>query len=333
MQTIVSIVQILDRFENAPNPAARNIAKGAMVNWIYAMEDVTIQDGVQQQAVNQQVLPRFIVFLGPNNQQVRQNGGLPDFIEEELTVLRIKWGKGDFSGSLTRGLNEIATYDANDISLKRKHVVDPTWQFRYGGDAKNFGNNGCVNGQIWMKRVEMMRDGMHATPISGISGNPRVGAYSVVLGRFDEQNNKGYANIDMGDVIEYLGTVLPDDGTSGPNNVVDPHLHNPDSWTTGQNCENATSYTRALYRSQQTGEPVRVIRSWKMCEAVTNKPRKGYRYDGLYKVVKRTALKEARQIWSFRLERLPGQGQLRGFEARNKYPNSNGRRHGGHFTR
>lgn len=296
------------------------------------MEDVTVQAGPQQVAVTQQVLPRIRQFLDPNNQQVRQSSGLPDFIEEELTVLRNKWGRGDFSGSITRGLDERITYDINGIPLRMVYLVDPVWQIQYGGDAKDFGDNGLVNGQIWLKRVHMMRDGAHAAPIAGISGNPSVGAYSVVLGEFDERTNKGYANIDMGNVIEYLGTALPDNG-DGPTNVVDPHLYNPNSWTTSMDCANATSATQALYRSQLTGEPVRVIRSWKMCEAVTNKPRRGYRYDGLYRVVKRTALKEARQIWSFRLERLPGQGQLRGFEPHNTYPDSRGRRYGRHFSR
>lgn len=297
-----------------------------MQSWILDMEDVTIRAGLEQQIVTWQVLPRLENFLGPANQQIRQTGGLPDFIEEELTVLDNKWGKGDFDGSIHRGLDEKETFDVNGIRKQGTFLVNEAWQQRFGADAKNFGNNGSVNGQIWLKRVEMMRDGMHALTIGGISGNPRTGAYSVVLGAIDKKNNKAYANIDMGDVIEYMGTALPNEENLGPTNEVDAHMYNHASWQSGQNCEDATSATRALARSQETGKPVRVVRSWKMHDIVQNKPRKGYRYDGLYKVVRRSALKEARQIWSFRLERLPGQGRLRGFEPHDQHPLSNGRR-------
>lgn len=295
------------------------------------MEDVTLTAGSQQTIAAQQVIPALTAFLDPVNTAARRTGSLPGYIEEELTVLIRKWCRGDFSGSITRGLTDVVVEDVNGVPYIRRARVDTTWPFNVS--AKYFGAGNLVNGQIWTSRVELQRDGVHAPPIAGISGTAKEGARSVLLGAFDEKNNVGYADIDMGEIIEYMGTALPEQAGLGPTNEKDLHMGIPNAWDQNSGVK-PTAATQAMFTSLRTKEPVRVIRSWKMCKIVKNKPIKGYRYDGLYRVVGATAMKEARQIWSFKLQRLPEnlpeQGPLRGHVTRQQQYNASQRRIG-HF--
>jgi len=328
-ENVMKIIGIVDNFIQATTPVQRETIIHKMRDWILAMEDVTLEQVEQQEAATQQVVPALTQFLLP--QQLRRTGGLPSFIEEELTVLKNKWGRGDFDGSLHRGLDRVETFDVNNIPVRARYQVNRRWPHFKSG--LYIGAGDLVNGQLWMSRAELQRDGVHAPPIAGISGPSKKGAYSIVLGEFDEKKNEGYADIDMGDKIDYVGTALKDEeGNLGPTNEVDEHINISDAWNEGPDARKPTSATQAMMTSLRTGQPVRVIRSWKMCDIVKNKPRKGYRYDGLYRVIGKTALKEARQIWSFQLVRLGGQGRLRGFARNEDQPDSSGHRKG-HFYR
>lgn len=49
-----------------------------------------------------------------------------------------------------------------------------------------------------------------------------------MLGEFDEKKNEGYADVDMGEKIDYVGTALKhEEGDLGPTNEVDEHMNNP----------------------------------------------------------------------------------------------------------
>ena len=330
-ENLTRIVGVIDDFMQTTTVARRETTIRKMRDWILAMEDVTLEQGEQQEAATQQVVPALTQFFLPENTHVRRAGGVPSFIEEELTTLKIKWGRGDFDGSLHRGLDSVSTFDVNNIPVRTRRQVNRNWPHYTSG--LYFGSGNLVNGQLWMSRAELARDGVHAPPIAGISGTSKKGAYSIVLGEFDEKKNEGYADIDMGEKIDYVGTALKDEeGDLGPTNEVDQHMNIPDAWNEGPDARKPTAATQAMKTSLRTGQPVRVIRSWKMCDIVKNKPRKGYRYDGLYRVVGETALKEARQIWSFQLERLSNQGRLRGFARNEVQPGSLGHRKG-HFYR
>ena len=319
-QNLVRITEIIDEFEKGPNLAKRKREAKKMESWILSMEDVTLEGETQQDVATAQVVPRIRRFLSHQNRTLRRAGQLPGYIEEELTVLGRKWGKEDFSGAIKRGLIEVTVFDVNGIQRKAHYKLDKT--YRFYTDARYIGAGELVNGQIWTSRLELCRDGVHAPSQAGISGTAKHGAYSIVMAR-------GYANIDMGNVIEYMGTALPDQPGLGATNDEDLHMHHPNSWNL---TDDTTKGTAALLKSFDTQQPVRVIRSFKMKDIVTNKPNIGYRYDGLYKVVGKTPMKEARQIWSFRLERLPKQlphqGHLRGFRRHEAQPDSTGRRRG-----
>lgn len=317
----------VNAFEKATSSHYRKQAVKYMETWVLEMEDVTLRSERQEEIASTQVVPRLSQFLSPQNRAVRKRGKLPDYIEEELTVLQRKWGRGDFSGTIKRGLIAKEVLDVNGIVRRTTYELNKTWPFHREGTY--FGEGDLVNGQIWMSRVELCRDGVHAPIQAGIGGTVKKGARSVVLGKYDEDNEKGYANIDMGEVIEYMGTALPEEAdTLQPTNIEDPHMHHPDSWNRSRE---PTASTKAMMKSFETGKPVRVIRSAKMSSKVPNKPRMGYRYDGLYKVTGMTPMKETRQIWSFRLERLPDQGRLRGFPKHAAQPDASGRRKGHNY--
>ena len=262
---------------------------------------------------------------------------IPDYIAEELKVLSIKWNRGDFSGNVHRDLIEREANDVNGIPYRHRLKVDTTWAYYRRGNY--FGTGQLVNGQKFLSRVHLMRDGVHSPTMAGISGTIKHGAYSVVLGAFDEKRNEGYSDRDAGSVIDYVGTALPPPpGQIEPTNIEYSDMNHMNLIREEQEYDPAdvrtpTDATRALMRSLDTQKPVRVIRSYKMCTIVSNKPRKGYRYDGLYKVKEQVLLKKERQIWSFRLVRCSGQGTLRGFAPNEAHPDSSMPRRGYESTR
>lgn len=352
---LVSVASHLSKFETSSSYREQNSAKRKIENWVLAMEDATIPVGETQHAVTTQVLPVLKTFLDASMEQIRHSRRFPVYLVEELTILFRKWSEGDFDGNIKRGLIVKETYDVNNTPKTRQYMVDRTWEFFK--DARDFGERHLVNGQMWESRVEMIRDGAHAATMAGIAGTVEQGAWSVVVGEFKQKRDKltgeivkeeGYANRDMGDVVEYLGTALPD-RNFGSTNTKDTATHAVQSFSapsrSDHNDRNSesdiedpastpepTRCTRTLMRSLETRRPIRLIRSWRMHEQALNRPaKKGYRYDGLYTVESKTALKKDRQIWSFRLERVPGQGPLRGFGPFNPMPSSNGRQTG-HFA-
>lgn len=120
-----------------------------------------------------------------------------------------------------------------------------------------------------------------------------------------------YADVDCGNVIYYISTALPPTGDERtPTNTRDEEdepFVDPDSATIG---------AKALIRSFQTKKDVRVFRSVHASRIVPNRPAWGYRFDGLYKVVDYECLKQARQIYRFKMVRnRGGQGVLRGLAA------------------
>lgn len=97
-------------------------------------------------AATQQVVPALTQFLLPENAHVRRAGGVPSFsfIEEELTTLKIKWGRGDFDGSLHRGFDNVDTFDVNNIPIRTRHQVNRRWPHFTSG--LYFGAGNLVNG-------------------------------------------------------------------------------------------------------------------------------------------------------------------------------------------
>ena len=118
-------------------------------------------------------------------------------------------------------------------------------------------------GTTYESREAAKAAGVHQVGVQGIAGNRRVGCASIVL-------NGGYdTDEDYGHEIFYTGS-----GGQDPQNRR-RHIADQDV----QASDNA-----ALVASELSGKPIRIVRGWK--GEASQSPSVGYRYDGLYKVVK-----------------------------------------------
>ena len=256
-------------------------------------------------------LPTLRCFLCEDNAPTRAAKRVPAYIQEDLTILMRKWEIGDFGQLPRRGLRR------SDPSSARSPLhPDPTWPFRRG--AKYFrnghGNGQLVNGQKWNSRAAMARDGAHGPLIAGISGSKHTGAYSVVMGYHDTYKHDFYADIDCGNRIFYLSTALKAPDTDELDNYmpIEPTNTKDPIDVMNHSSDLATSGAQALMKSHETGELVRVFRSFRSARICPHRPKKGFRYDGLYQVVDFECLKVDRQIYRFEMVRLDeGQGPIR----------------------
>lgn len=264
------------------------------------MEYATISNDRTQDMAMAEVVPRLGQFLCDKNIQGRHQKQLPAYIEEELAILFYKWDRGDWDGNPKRGL------------IKNGNSLDKGYALRR--EAKYFGAGQLINGQLWFSRIEMIRDGVHKHSQAGISGDLERGAYSVVM----STDGKQYPDVDMGNVIKYMGTIGKEDAmTLGrASQTKDQQSGRTTNATHGVHVEPLDG-TKVLRISLQTGQAVRVIRKFKLDTKAAHQPKIGYRYDGLYQVTAETVMDEARQIWSFRMDRLPGQQPLRRFNRTN----------------
>ena len=136
-------------------------------------------------------------------------------------------------------------------------------------------------GDLFENRIALSHSKVHRPNQAGISGSQTEGADSIVLsgGYEDDQ--------DLGDVIIYTGHGGRDLNTK--KQVTDQTL---------------TDKNLALAVNCQNGLPVRVIRGANHKSRFS--PDAGYRYDGLYKVVKYWKKKgrSGFDVWVFRLEKM-----------------------------
>ena len=130
--------------------------------------------------------------------------------------------------------------------------------------------------------------GVHPPTVAGIFGGAETGAYSVAV-------SAGYPeDLDLGDTFTYTG--------SGGRELKKKNLR-----TAAQSSDQTlVRGNAALDKSARTGNPIRVIRGFKAPMG----PVTGYRYDGLYKVIRSyEALNSDNKfkVYKFDFERLPGQ--------------------------
>jgi hypothetical protein len=155
---------------------------------------------------------------------------------------------------------------------------------RFKRPANIFGHNGLTVGDWWPKQICALRDGAHGSMIGGIAGNKERGCYSIVVSSGAE-----YGDRDLGEIIYYTGS-----GGVGRDGI-----------------QPITNATQSLMTSQARNLPVRVIRTSKSDSEFA--PSKGYRYDGLYKVISHGLMASAggTQKWKFKLKRQDNQPPIR----------------------
>lgn len=137
-------------------------------------------------------------------------------------------------------------------------------------------------GSVYADRKEVMYAGLHDNWVPGISGDPAEGCDCIAL-------NLGYADDeDHGDWILYTGAGGRDSRTKRQiENQEISHHHNA-----------------ALVYSEEAALPIRVVRGPRGERPYA--PASGYRYDGLYKVVRHWAERgrDGFRIWRFHLVKL-----------------------------
>ncbi|SPO42121.1 uncharacterized protein PSFLO_07604 [Pseudozyma flocculosa] len=165
---------------------------------------------------------------------------------------------------------------------------------------KRFGHiPGIKIGTVWEKRMHCSTDAVHAPTVAGISGNPEVGCWSVCL-------SGGYEDdFDSGHYFQYTGSGGRDlKGTKeNPKNLRTAPQSKDQSWTDN-------TYNAALYKSSQTGKPIRVIRGYKANNRYA--PDAGYVYSGLYVCEKAwmTTGRAGFKVCKFAFRRLKDQDPL-----------------------
>ncbi|KAK0049317.1 E3 ubiquitin-protein ligase UHRF1 [Biomphalaria pfeifferi] len=148
-------------------------------------------------------------------------------------------------------------------------------------------------GTVWSTRMECCRDGVHRPTVAGIHGG-ELGAYSIAL-------SGGYEDdVDLGECFTYTGEGGRDlKGTkANPKNLRTAPQSKDQALTRGN---------LALSKNVETGNPVRVIRGYKLDSPFA--PESGYRYDGLYSVEKSwfTIGLSGYGVWKFALKRCGNQ--------------------------
>ena len=167
-------------------------------------------------------------------------------------------------------------------------AIEPRPQ-RPRANPKVFGPiEGVEVGDWWALRTECGAGGVHTPTVAGIFGGANEGCYSVAV-------SAGYPeDRDDGDTFTYTG--------SGGRELKKKNLRTaPQSRD-----QELTRGNAALDRSAQTGNPIRVIRGYKAPLG----PVTGYRYDGLYRVVRSYQAMNSEgkfKVYKFDFERLPGQ--------------------------
>ncbi len=277
--------------------------------------DTKDMDGYFMQVRNRVHEMEFFPFLTPyliETCKTLREDGLPRIfdskdsrifpfdIQADAKALVNRWSNKNYASSafdihysLLRGI-EINSGKLANGQKRTSYQIDPKYPFKK--PANVFGHNGIVNGQWWPLRVCAIRDGAHGALEAGIYGESgkEKGAYSIVVGAggyADEddgevsplQNRESRRMLTCRKVIKYCGTQ--------------------------SETAELTRNTKLLVQANTAGQDVRVLR------AVNKKskfaPKKGLRYDGLYKVTGKENLDVATGMMRFTLTRNPGQDPIR----------------------
>ncbi|KAL7298508.1 hypothetical protein TKK_0008288 [Trichogramma kaykai] len=136
-------------------------------------------------------------------------------------------------------------------------------------------------GQTWLYRLQVSEAGVHRPHIAGISGNSNVCAYSIVF-------SGGYeGDEDNGDTFLYTGSGGRDlSGNKRTAKQSRDQVLTLMNKALALNCNaKLDAKNGAVATNWKKGIPIRVVRSWKAKHS-KYAPELGYRYDGIYKVVK-----------------------------------------------
>lgn len=187
-----------------------------------------------------------------------------------------KWARQDFDPNIMRGM---VTKKTRNEAGKLTKSTSVSKDYGHRAQSGTFGAGDLVSGQWWPVLLAALRDGAHGEAQAGISGVKGRGATSVIV------SGSHYDDKDEGDIVYYCGTE-PQNGEQG-----------------------MTADTKLLYENVSTGEPVRLLRSSKLNNLYS--PTLGFRFDGLYDVIRGDPIPGKTDCRRFELRRRGNQDPIR----------------------
>ena len=201
----------------------------------------------------------------------------PHDVQDDAHGLFNKWCSRDFDPDILRGIHTTKGAGGRSGTKFGDNI------HRKNGNAPGPGD--LVNGQWWPSQLCTMRDGAHGHSQAGIYGTQKDGALSIVV------SSSEYEDKDEGNEIWYTGT--------------------KDKTMQGT----TTEHTKFMLANVVSGKPIRVLRSGNAGVTLNNinpyRPKAGYRFDGMYKVVDSEVLNETAAHYRFHLVRCAGQNPIR----------------------
>ncbi|XP_065336014.1 E3 ubiquitin-protein ligase UHRF1-like [Cloeon dipterum] len=159
---------------------------------------------------------------------------------------------------------------------------------------------GVPSGRLWPSRHDVSRFGVHRPLVAGICGATDMGAQSVCFsGGYEGDYDKGNIFVMSGSGGRDLGTNKRISKQSHAQILTGPNL------ALAQSCYSKVDHVNgAKSTNWRKGLPIRVVRGYKLAKISNYAPPEGYRYDGIYKVV-RYFQKEVNGnlMWKFELRR------------------------------
>lgn len=259
----------------------------AIRNHLYKMEHYSFVDNVLLNASTVMSLTKGLPRLFGDVEISRIE--IPPDIKTDAKAIYSRWAEGDFDSDLLRGIRlqkrvnarrGLGTHATRSLIKDYDRLV----ACDYEGEGK------LHNGQCWLYRICLIRDGAHGEIEAGIYGTQQKGCLAVVIAEGK------YCDIDRGETLFYCSTEgkLVRGGDGDTDEVYSP-----------------SKGAKLLLKALKLGTKIRVIRSSHLPKSNEYRPAEGLRYDGLYTIKSHVILEEQKHIYRVKLVRIPGQDPIR----------------------
>ncbi|KAF9286106.1 E3 ubiquitin-protein ligase uhrf1 [Linnemannia elongata] len=169
----------------------------------------------------------------------------------------------------SRSQSTSPTTQPPQVRPSSRHPPSASIEMRFAGPIP-----GTPVGSTWPMRIDASRAGVHRPAMAGISGQAGVGAESVTLsGGYMDDDDKGYE-------FTYTGA----GGNTGGKQTAHQELTRANHGL-AMTCDCPIDTIKGGEAEDwRKSRPIRVIRGYQLSNMYS--PKSGYRYDGIYKVVK-----------------------------------------------
>ncbi|XP_065336227.1 E3 ubiquitin-protein ligase UHRF1-like [Cloeon dipterum] len=159
---------------------------------------------------------------------------------------------------------------------------------------------GVPSGRLWASRSDVSRFGVHRPLVAGICGATNKGVQSVCFsGGYEGDYDKGTSFVMSGSGGRDLSSNKRVNKQSSAQILTGSNL------ALAQSCHAKVDHVNgAKSANWREGLPIRVVRGYKLAKISTFAPAEGYRYDGIYRVVRYFQQElNGNLMWKFELHR------------------------------